>query len=145
MQNVTPIDEAILLHDDLYKGSLRLNVNAHGRVGAITTAAGNVGPEDLAVMMSRSNVNLSRYSNIRMIVCHSGEGGNASFAAQFAKITGKPVKGYIGRVSTNWEVDMFSSTFKGRPIDIIRQEFARSAPSRVIKVGVPYNPVKFWP
>lgn len=63
-----------------------------------------------------AGVNFDNYSYIRTLACYSGDGEATSFAAQLNKLTGKPVKGYMGEVNVGSTVDpdLFYSIFKNR-------------------------------
>ncbi len=50
-------------------------------------------------MIEKNNVNLNLYENIHIISCRSATGGEISFAAKIAYLTGKPTKGYRGLVT----------------------------------------------
>ncbi|MDR5775593.1 MULTISPECIES: hypothetical protein [unclassified Caballeronia] len=92
------------IFEDTYKGEARLNVIGHSRIVADTLYL-DVTHEYAASPLGLANFlyerfSLNRFSTVRLITCHGANGGEHSFAAQFARIIRKPVKAYEGCVST---------------------------------------------
>jgi len=89
---------------DTYKGQPRLNVVGHGIlspegfVKVVRSPTGPKTPFDVSLDVYEISENYP-FENIRCIGCHTAEGGINSFAQNLANYTGKPVKGFHGRVS----------------------------------------------
>lgn len=92
------------------KGPGRLNINCHGtkRKWYRKTTAGfidkernikSLSPKKLAAAISEYNDD--SINRVRLLMCHSADGGTDSFAAKLARKIGKPVKGYEGTVRTD--------------------------------------------
>ncbi|MFJ4453045.1 RHS repeat-associated core domain-containing protein [Pseudomonas sp. NPDC089392] len=76
-----------------------LNIYAHGENSMVAGMDVNT----LYDHLSAKQINFDRYRKIHIIACHSGEAGlseHLSFAEHFSNKTQKPVKAYIGTVST---------------------------------------------
>ncbi|WP_080427543.1 RHS repeat-associated core domain-containing protein [Burkholderia ubonensis] len=138
MLNFNPIDREVFLFDDIYKGSRRLNIAGHGSNVGMHTSAGVIGPDDLASKLSLANVDFSNYSNIRLIMCHSGNGGTNSFAYRLHKITGKRVKGYVGPVTGNFAPEDMAQLVANFGLNDTIAVFSTKQ-SFVIKKTNPYN------
>ncbi|MFW0765822.1 RHS repeat-associated core domain-containing protein [Trabulsiella odontotermitis] len=93
--------------EDTYKNGRRLNIDAHGRFdksygsGLIKRGDIHIDPLDLVRLLENNGVNIEEYQAIRLVVCHSGDGGVDSFAAELSRLTNKTVKGYKGIVSAS--------------------------------------------
>ncbi|WP_277972940.1 RHS repeat domain-containing protein [Pantoea agglomerans] len=110
MKNLDSLGQDIYLFDDVYKGEKRLNLVAHGVLendGAalIFRSSGNHMGADEMYSVLRNRIDLNDYRNIRTIMCHSGTGGMRSFGQRLARLTGLPVKSYLGTVTGNFEVN----------------------------------------
>ncbi|MGY2186114.1 hypothetical protein D3C87_1286640 [compost metagenome] len=107
MQEIRMIDDAAFTFIDNYKGNTRLNIKAHGEPGIsskpskIVFKDRQLTPEELHTELLQKNYDFEKYENIRILACHSAEGGRNSFAAEFSHLTRKPVKGYKGIVVAN--------------------------------------------
>ncbi len=81
-----------------------LVIDAHGfpqsapEFPALKIRGGSVSADLLDYRLRQKNVDLSRYENIRVLSCYSGDGGANSFSTNLASLTGLPVKGYKGKV-----------------------------------------------
>lgn len=109
MKNLDSMGQDIYLFDDTYKNAKRLNLVAHGVLendGAARvarTAETNMNASDIFSIINKRK-NLQEYSNIRTIMCYSGNGGEHAFGQRLATLTGIPVKSYRGTVTGNFEV-----------------------------------------
>ncbi|MGY2315610.1 MULTISPECIES: hypothetical protein [unclassified Pseudomonas] len=109
------IDSLNTINDKLYtfvdvnkQGSAqRLNILVHGKVDETTGVAkvsydGKLNsPEELLDTLHSKGIHPEEFDNVRLLSCDSATGGDASFAAQFQKLIGRPVKGYSGTLSAN--------------------------------------------
>lgn len=90
---------------DTYKEQPRLNFVAHGtptprfKQSRIPNGANSLDAEGLHTLTNKKGIDFNDYKNIRLITCHSANGGTGSIAADLSKITGLPVKGYRGTVT----------------------------------------------
>jgi len=98
---------------DNYKGAKRLNIVAHGNPRDITDKvlrrSNHVfvdgkphSAQELVTLLNSKGINPSQYDNIKLIVCHAGEGGSHSFARLFQNEVQRPVKAFEGTVSMNF-------------------------------------------
>jgi len=107
MQEIRMIDDAAFTFIDNYKGNRRLNIKAHGEPGIsskpskIVFKDRHLTAEELHTELLQQEYEFVKYKNIRILACHSADGGRNSFAAEFSNLTGKPVKGYKGIVVAN--------------------------------------------
>lgn len=106
MYQIRMIDDAAFTFIDKSRGKTRLNIKAHGEPGEPGEASRVVfkhrtlSPEQLHAEL-RINYPFDEFDDIRILACHSADGGSNSFAAKFSQITGKPVKGFSGIVVAN--------------------------------------------
>lgn len=77
-----------------------------------------IGPEALAVRVG----DLSRFAVVRLIVCHSGENGAASFAQRFARAINKPVIGFDGPVNSSIRLPEVLTRLFDEWADIAKQD-----------------------
>ena len=90
-----------------------------------------IGPGEAVDLAKSLGYDVNNYDYIRLLMCHSADGGNASFAQTLSNITRKPVKGFIGKVAATWapeeiteEIGKFTSrqealaTFIGKKYEI---------------------------
>lgn len=93
--------------------------------------------------LKSKKVDLNKYEKVRLIMCHSADGGEKSFAATFSKLTNKPVKGYEGVVDTRFGMEDSMDAFRGvRGPDQIKvvQEQLKSTPQETIKKVISNEP-----
>lgn len=96
------IGEGALIFTDTYKGKSRLNVFAHGKydhqrgIGTITIDGQARDPMWLVETLEERGIDFSRFSNARILACHSADEGAVSFASYFSRYSGLPTKGYEG-------------------------------------------------
>lgn len=109
MKNLDSLGQDFYLFDDTYKKAKRLNLVAHGvlendgTARVARSAEKNMNPSDIFSIINKRK-NLQEYSNIRTIMCYSGNGGEHAFGQRLATLTGIPVKSYRGTVTGNYEV-----------------------------------------
>ena len=106
MQKIRMIDDAAFTFIDESKGKIRFNIKAHGEPAATNQTSKIVfkdrvlSPAQLHSELKHTLAN-EQIDTIRILACHSADGGTRSFAAEFARLTKKPVKGYKGVVVAN--------------------------------------------
>lgn len=168
MKDIVPMGQDYYFFDDMYKGSKRLNVVAHGisqqdgTALLYRTSGQHMSASELLPILSRRK-NLGDYANIRTIMCHSGSGGETSFGSELARLTGKPVKSYVGTVTGNFEVKNFNrilfeatTRYGDAGLDYMLKKFSDNYSFQVRKVnpfslfsmdffGFSYNPIHFTP
>ncbi|RMN25468.1 YD repeat protein, partial [Pseudomonas cannabina] len=132
-RKVSPVDEAGKLEHGLF-----MTVDKEGK--RVTFMAHGVKPDDVgepAMMaveeysgsgpysgksfsaysffdfLKSKKVDLNKYEKVRLIMCHSADGEEKSFAATFSKLINKPVKGYEGPVDALWGIDYAKDAFQG--------------------------------
>lgn len=170
MKNLDSLGNDIYLFDDIYKQGSRLNVVAHGvlqadNTGLLARTVGNNmnATEIFNVLNTRKN--LTGYTNIRTIMCHSGSGGSMSFGQQLANLSGLPVKSYRGRVTGNFEVHDLNKLLLETVVkhgdegfEYLQKAFSQKYAYKIYKVNphglvsspikyatYNYDPVKFYP
>lgn len=85
----------------------RLNILVHGSVDPDTGISkvsynGKLNtPHELLQTLHNEGIHPETFDNVRLLSCDSASGGDASFAAEFQKLIGRPVKGYSGTLSAN--------------------------------------------
>lgn len=90
--------------EDTYKNGRRLNIAGHGEYNASYGSAFmcrgdiEIDPLDLIRELRKHRINIREYDSIRLIMCHSADGGVDSFAAELSRRTKKIVKGFHGYV-----------------------------------------------
>ena len=78
-------------------GTSRLTIHAHGGAGYIAAKNSILhGANSIAKLLDEAGY--KGYSSIRLLSCHSADGGATSLGQKLSNITGLPVKGYIGPV-----------------------------------------------
>lgn len=98
------IGEGAMTFTDTYKGKPRLNVFAHGKydeqrgIGTITIDGRARDPMWLAETLEERGIDFSKFSNARILACHSADEGAVSFASYFSRYSGLTTKGYEGLV-----------------------------------------------
>ncbi|WP_276204940.1 RHS repeat-associated core domain-containing protein, partial [Pseudomonas syringae] len=95
---------AISFENALSRGRRQLNISAHGMpVAAHERTLMRVGrdvltPDELAVQLQRRGVKVEKFDRVRLLICNSANGGEASFAAEFSRIIQGEVQGFRGKV-----------------------------------------------
>ncbi|QLG93591.1 hypothetical protein HZF02_17215 [Pseudomonas yamanorum] len=158
IKNVKVLDEGLVLFEDLHGGAKRLTLDAHGVLRpdydstAILVNGKNLTPNEFLAHLKSCNVKIEDYDEIRLTVCHSANGGTNSFAAEFAKLTKKPVKGYEGTMYVHPNVEsMHLNNFPHRAArrDYLDERFlgaTRKVENKYVEIGVMDNGVmKYYP
>ncbi|EML8490114.1 hypothetical protein WAB73_003346 [Salmonella enterica subsp. enterica] len=111
MRNIDMLFKGVYTFEDTYKGGRRLNIVSHGAYIDGTSYIFTKGrggeqfihaSEIADVLLSRYN-NLVDYNSLRVLACHSAEGGEKSFGATLSRLTGKAVKAFNGTLDGNFE------------------------------------------
>lgn len=118
-RDLNKLNDLIFTFVDTYNGAERLNIVAHGMLaddGAEPVANMvlndvSYDADELTEMLWDNNVPTDKYANIRLLMCHSGAGGERSFAAQFQANIGVPVKAYANRVNAEFTLDDIEAVF----------------------------------
>nr|WP_315414549.1 hypothetical protein [uncultured Pseudomonas sp.] len=113
MQDLKMIADEVHTYVDNYKGPRRLNIVAHGhgrdfvdkllRQGThVVINKKQYSAKELVALLKSKGVDPSSYDNIRLLICHSGEGGSHSFARLLQQEIKRPVKAFEGTVTMNY-------------------------------------------
>ena len=99
---------------DAYKGGTRLNVVAHGVERSAAEVSAGVPSKvivdnklytatELVAHLKAQGIDPahSRYDSVRLMICYAAEGSENSFAREFQRAVGKPVKAFEGKVTTS--------------------------------------------
>ncbi|MDN4546485.1 RHS repeat-associated core domain-containing protein [Pseudomonas sp. C32] len=92
---------------DTYKNQPRLNFVAHGaptprfKGTRIPNGDEALNAEGLHNLAKEKGIKIKDHANIRLVICHSANGGSSSIAAELSTLTGLPVKGYRGTVAAD--------------------------------------------
>lgn len=109
------IDSEVHVFYDVYKGTDRLNIVAHGkpyvsnkkifsRNNADIEISGKAySAEQLVALLKSKGVDPQDFDSVRLMICHSAEGGSRSFGSRMQKVIKKPVKAFEGTVTTNFD------------------------------------------
>lgn len=119
MQKFRVLDNGLGMSEDITKRGLRLTLDAHGVLPAghdsalMVVNGKQLTPSELLDLLKASNVDVSKYSDIRLTMCNSATGAERSFAAQLSTISHKPTEGFRGVMHTSTEVeDVAARMFK---------------------------------
>lgn len=183
MESLTEVDDELFTFVDLNKKDkqVRLNILAHGEepdswsLNTDTKTPARIiydgkphTPQELLDTLKAKGIDPSEYDNVRLLMCYSGNGKNNSFAAEFSRLIGKPVKGYEGTLSAyvlpetiNELKDMTQNYIAQRldakeellPVErravndistqYVKDKFASIA-FKIAKKNPHYNPIKAW-
>lgn len=110
METVRPLDGEIQTFVDTYDGKPRLNIIGHApepeNPGDPIKIVGDNDARYSAAEVNQKlldrGVDIRDYANVRTLTCFSASGGTGSFAGELNKLTGVPVKGFEGPVTTEW-------------------------------------------
>ena len=152
MKNLDSLGQDFYLFDDTYKEAKRLNLVAHGALEndgtarVARTSEINMNADEIFSIISKRK-NLQEYSNIRTIMCHSGNGEKNSFGQRLATLTGIPVKSYRGTVTGNFELESLNkllletaTKYGDDGLEHMQAEFAMRHIFKIYKE----NPYKFF-
>ncbi|EBZ0493758.1 RHS repeat-associated core domain-containing protein [Salmonella enterica subsp. enterica serovar Infantis] len=115
MKNIDMLFKGVYTFEDTYKGGRRLNIVSHGAYidgtsYIFTKGRGGrqfIHAEEIAAVLS-SRYSLDEYNSLRVLACHSAEGGENSFGAILSRLTGKNVKAFNGTLDGNFEPGAFT-------------------------------------
>jgi hypothetical protein len=108
------IDSEVHVFYDTYKGTERLNIVAHGKPyvsngkrfspnnAEININGKPYSAADLVTLLKSKGVDPKKFDNVRLLICHSAEGGSRSFGRQLQKVIKKPVKAFEGPVTISY-------------------------------------------
>lgn len=150
MRSVEQVEGELYTFVDTYKTVDRLNIAVHGKDLSILERAlgrnssvilnnAEHSASDVLALLKGKGIDPSSYENIRLLVCYSGNGGGSSFAAQFAQLTQRPVKAFMGPVTMNYGSSSMAGIFtKFSTIgpgweQVLANEFAENISHNVIK------------
>lgn len=87
---------------DAYKGGSRLNIWGHGFEsgdGTYKIIHDYIAQSpEILKMNVIDTISPDKYEHIRLLMCHSADGGVNSFASRLSELTGRKVKGYEGPI-----------------------------------------------
>ncbi|MCQ9468871.1 RHS repeat-associated core domain-containing protein [Pseudomonas alliivorans] len=132
MKNFIPLSEDVYTFEDVIEGQKRLNISAHGGRSEGSTAWKMVmnkmvfSAKQIHSFLQQKSYDLEKYKQIRLIFCYSADGGQTSFAAEFADLTQKPVTGFKGKVADNRSVQGVART-----VADIRKQYPKQSDSAV--------------
>ncbi|AZE59283.1 MULTISPECIES: hypothetical protein [Pseudomonas fluorescens group] len=109
LNELNTVNEKLCTFTDFNKKGTqeRLNILVHGSVDPDTGIAkvsynGKLNtPQELLQTLHNEGIYPETFDNVRLLSCDSASGGDASFAAEFQKLIGRPVKGYSGTLTAN--------------------------------------------
>jgi len=105
--------EVIFTAIDVNNGTRRLNINMHGKPGLVEINHGvNANAQELYNVLRNRGILEQNFDEIRMLTCHSADitpEGNI-MAQQLARLTGKPVEGYFGKMTAIFSMDYGTGT-----------------------------------
>ncbi|WP_455926840.1 hypothetical protein [Pseudomonas capeferrum] len=105
--NLNKVEDNLYTFADMNKKGTqhRLNIIAHGDGTHIFYNGKKHTPQGLYNTLKRNGVIVSHYDNIRILSCYSGKLGENSFAAEFQRLTDRPVKGYTGEIIARYSAE----------------------------------------
>lgn len=106
IKNLKPLGKDFYAYEDIYKGGSRITFDAHSGVaqGQRYIMAGDrkISGTQLLSVASKNNIDLTKYSSIRLLVCESADEINGVSLAQIiANKTGLNVKAFHGTVKAD--------------------------------------------
>lgn len=106
-ENLNRVEENLYTFVDMNKKGIehRLNIIAHGDGTHIYYNGRKHTPQGLFDTLRRNGIFAAHYDNIRILSCYSGKLGEDSFAAEFQRLCGRPVKGYLGEVTARYSAE----------------------------------------
>jgi RHS repeat-associated protein len=152
ISNIRRVSDEMAIYDDIYKGKPRLNIDAHG-IDTPTFKSTRVSLNgellDAKGLLSEveKHVNPKEYSNVRLLICHSANGGTDSLAARISQLSNKPTKGFIGEVIVENELELLTTNGLVEQKRIRMQTDKQRLPIVVslIDKSRNYKPRKFYP
>jgi len=134
MRNISKLGEGAYSFESIHKGGSRINISAHGskkHPGKIKVGEALWGADEII-----NNLSLDNFDSIRVLACYSDELG-----ATLAMKTGKPVKAYIGPVTTTHGPTVMMEVFKKTRSSHLPDMGKYNSDFRVTKVN-PFDPEK---
>ncbi|WP_455824731.1 hypothetical protein [Pseudomonas graminis] len=128
------IDSEVHVFYDVYKKTDRLNIVAHGKpyvsnkkIFSRNNADIDIGgkaysAEQLVALLKLKGVDPQKFDSVRLMVCHSAEGGSRSFGGQLQKVIKKPVKAFEGTVTTNFDPGALTHA-RDKGVLILKEQF----------------------
>lgn len=94
-----------LIYYDEYKGFKRINIQMHGSLmrsggegGGLISLGGNKYNYKKVVQIAKNAAENEDFDCVRLLICHSADGGVNSIISNVSRVLQKPVKGYAGIV-----------------------------------------------
>lgn len=78
MRELKSLDEryyTFVDYSDAFPGQNRLNITSHGAPGVLTSGGRSLNAAELSVELSDRGISFNNYADIRVLACHSAEGG----------------------------------------------------------------------
>lgn len=106
-ENLNKVEDNLYTFADMNKKGPehRLNIIAHGDGTHVYDKGKKHTPQGLFDTLKRNGIFPAHYDNIRILSCYSGARGESSFAAEFQRLTERPVKGYVGEVTARYSAE----------------------------------------
>lgn len=156
-ENLVKVQDNLYVFSDMNKKGAqhRLNIIGHGNGTHIYYNGKMHTPQGLLNTLKRNGIFPEHYDNIRILSCYSGKLGEDSFAAEFQRLTQRPVKGYVGEVIARYSAEKITGdpevTYNSGQDPIYTERSpGDSVENRVFDPikGNPYsvfkNPFKWW-
>ncbi len=107
--DIKPLAGDVQVFLDTYNGKQRLNIMGHGEKPIGEQAAHIFGEdgkhyeaEDIDRELLARGIDIRDYSDVRLLACYSGNGGEQSLAAKLSALTGARVKGFDQEIITDY-------------------------------------------
>ncbi|MPR02819.1 hypothetical protein F0169_12515 [Pseudomonas sp. MAFF 212408] len=107
--DIKPLAGDVQVFVDTYNGKQRLNIMGHGEKPIGEQAAHIFGEdgkhyeaEDIDQELLARGIDIRDYSDVRLLACYSGNGGEQSLAAKLSTLTGARVKGFEQEIITDY-------------------------------------------
>ena len=156
--NLKRVEDNLYTFADMNKKGTqhRLNIIGHGDGTHIYYRGRKHTPKGLFDTLKRNGIFPQHYDNIRLLSCYSGKLGEHSFAAEFQRLTERPVKGYIGEVTARYSAEKIvgdpeviyqsgeDPVYVDQPTDDDGVETKEFKPEKSNPYSVFKNPLKWW-
>ena len=156
--NLQRVEDNLYTFADMNKKGTqhRLNIIGHGDGTHIYYKGRKHTPQGLFDTLKRNGIFPQHYDNIRLLSCYSGKLGENSFAAEFQRLTERPVKGYIGEVTARYSAEKIvgdpeviyqsgeDPVYVDQPTDDNGVESKEFKPEKNNPYSVFKNPLKWW-
>jgi len=113
MNNTKRLGDGLVVFDDPHNGGTRFNMSMHGHTipgesySGVILNGKSIGESELKEFIEGSGIDFGKYDSARLIVCHSANGGEESFAQRFSNMIEIPVEAYEGKVGTGISPSIF--------------------------------------